>query len=322
MADLNFPEEILNNVVVWLPTKSLFRFKCVSKHWNTVIPNSFIMKSRPCRRMILLPVQPFHAIDNTVPYNHIDHVIIKRRCSPFGNLEGKRVIVVGTLNGILVLAFRDQFPDHIMLYNPFTEECEKILVPPLCDHTYTYNYGLVYGTALDDLKLFVFRNRLAHHGHDPDDVPGLDAGTFVNGFLYWHVYKRGFGRLILAVDVRYMIVSEIKFPPKRRSKKEIKCSPKRFSKRKKRKRKFHPKFPFPSITLGTLDGCLCMVCSNGSKLEVWPCSVLDEGKIVMLKRLLASNVFYYEIDPFRFVINMFTHVVVQLHYYRRCDSNM
>ncbi|PWA72908.1 F-box domain-containing protein [Artemisia annua] len=318
MAELYFPEEILNKIVVWLPTKSLFRFKCVSKHWNTVIPNYF-MKFRRCRRMILLPVQPFHAIDNTVPYDHIDHLIIKR-CSPFGNVEGKRVIIVGTFNGILLLAFKNQFPGkrviivgtfngilllafknqfpgHLMLYNPFTEESEIVPDPPLCNHTFTYNYGFGYGTTLDELKIFLIRyDRLDWNDDTCCHVFSFKDRSWSITSLWDKEYELW--------DARYQYDfihdAEIKFPPK-------------LGLRKKKKKRLTSNFPFPSIILGTLDGCLCIVCSNCSKLEVWvskthgfveswekrytstlvsrgnylykfePFTILDDGKIVMLK---------------------------------------
>nr|GEY18972.1 hypothetical protein [Tanacetum cinerariifolium] len=170
-----------------------------------------------------------------VPYDHMDHVIKKSQCSPFGNLEGKRVIFVGTYNGILLLAFKNQFPGHMMLYNPFTGESEMVPDPPLCDQTFTYNYGLGYATALDELKIFVLKtyNGVRLNGVDTccyvfsfkdrswsiislwvwdDETYELwddhykydfihDASTFMNGFLYWPVIKCGFGRLLLALDL-------------------------------------------------------------------------------------------------------------------------
>ena len=145
---LYFPEEILNNIVVRLPTKSLFRFKSVSKHWNRLIPNADFMKLRSYR-MILLSVHPFHAIDT------MDYSIIKL-CSPFENLEGKKVNIVGTCNGIVLLALKSSYErDHMILYNPFTQPSQKIPVPPL---TYNYTYGLGYGTTPDDLIVVRLRD--------------------------------------------------------------------------------------------------------------------------------------------------------------------
>jgi F-box interacting protein len=308
MADLKFPEDILDNIVLRLPTKAFFRFKSITKHWNSFIPNHFMkLRSKP---LTLLSVQGiFHAIDNSVPCDHMDYSII--RSSPLGNLEGNKIIIVGTFNGILLIIFQDQFPNHMKLYNPFTKESDKVPDPPSCDHTFIYNYGFGYGTAPDDLKIILLRRaRTRLTDHESFDVYSFktrswstapwpldhlggapytkiqDAGTFVNGFLYWIAHKHGSGRLILALDIKNMEVSEIEFPTKH---------------------------TFMSVTLGTLNGQLCMICSNSSSCELWQCnkpgtaeswsqkysskllsrgnylykfepvSVLDEGKIVMLK---------------------------------------
>ena len=40
---LFIPQEIINNILIRLPVKSLLRFQCVCKHWKTLIKNpSFI----------------------------------------------------------------------------------------------------------------------------------------------------------------------------------------------------------------------------------------------------------------------------------------
>ncbi|PWA44452.1 F-box domain-containing protein [Artemisia annua] len=229
------------------------------------------LRSKP---LTLLSIQGiFLAIDNSVPCDHLDYSII--RSPPFGNLEGKTIIIVGAFNGILLIIFKDQFPNHMMLYNPFTKQAIDVPDPPSCDHTFIYNYGFGYGTTPDDLKIFLLRrasvtSRRSCHVYSFKtrswDETALwlaegynynymqDAGTFVNGFLYWIAHKHGSGRLLLALDIKNMEFSEIEFPTKR---------------------------TFRSVTLGTLNGYLCMICSNSSCCE--PVSILDEGKIVMLK---------------------------------------
>ncbi|GKD33064.1 F-box domain containing protein [Tanacetum coccineum] len=259
------------------------------------------LRSKP---LTLLSVQGFfHAIDNSVPRDHLDYSIIKS--SPLGNLEGNKIIIVGTFIGILLIIFQDQFSKHMMLYNPFTKQSDNVPDPPSCDHTFVYNYGFGYSTTPDDLKIILLRRARVTHQRschvysfktrswetalwlgDRWYKYMQDAGTFVNGFLYWIAHKHGLGRLILALDIKKMRFSEIEFPTKR---------------------------TFSSITLGTLNGHLCMICSNSSNCELWQCnehgiaeswsqiyslnllsrgnylygfepvSILDEGKIVMLK---------------------------------------
>ncbi|GKD06019.1 hypothetical protein Tco_1180993 [Tanacetum coccineum] len=85
-----------------------------------------------------------------------------------------------------------------------------------------------------------------------------DAGTFVNGFLYWIAHKHGLGRLILALDIKKMRFSEIEFPTKR---------------------------TFSSITLESWSQIYSSnLLSRGNYLYGFESvSILDEGKIVMLK---------------------------------------
>ncbi|GJR18290.1 hypothetical protein Tco_0966817 [Tanacetum coccineum] len=85
-----------------------------------------------------------------------------------------------------------------------------------------------------------------------------DTGTFVNGFLYWIAHKHGLGRLILALDIKKMRFLEIEFPTKR---------------------------TFSSVTLESWSQIYSLnLLSRGNYLYGFePVSILDEGKIVMLK---------------------------------------
>ncbi|GJX74943.1 F-box domain containing protein, partial [Tanacetum coccineum] len=200
MENLYFPEEILNNIFVRLPTKSLFRFKSVSKHWNCSIPSPDFMKLRS-HRMILLSVHPFHAIDT------MDYSIIKL-CSPFENLEGKDVNMVGTCNGIVLLALKSRYErDYMILYNPFTQASHKIHIPP-STYPHRYTYGLGYGTTPDDLKVV----RLRDCSHYPGSCEVFSLKTRSWSIPLQATDRHGYGNLIVALDVKDMLFSEIQIP--------------------------------------------------------------------------------------------------------------
>ncbi|KAI3783628.1 hypothetical protein L1987_42714 [Smallanthus sonchifolius] len=180
-----------------------------------------ITKSRS-RRMILLPFKPLQAIDNTV------HSIFKLPSS-LKNQESKHVRLAGTLNGIVLLVLKD-----MILYNPLTGAFKIVPNPPFeSSSTSIENYGFGYGTTPDDLKIvrLTSNNNKLYDDSRSCNVFSLKkgswsrkswrliqrcfikdcAGTFVNGFLYW-IAIRGHGCLIVALDVKEMVFSEIELP--------------------------------------------------------------------------------------------------------------
>ncbi|KAI3712333.1 hypothetical protein L1987_70885 [Smallanthus sonchifolius] len=109
-------------------------------------------------------------------------------------------------------------------------------------------------------------------------------GTFVNGFLYW-IAKRGNGSLIVALDVKEMVFSEIELP-----------------------------FSHSLDILGTSGGRLHAFDVIYDEYELWvmdehgkekswskvltlndladfdrPMSIVDEGKIVLLKIMIKNQ---------------------------------
>ncbi|PWA82931.1 F-box domain-containing protein [Artemisia annua] len=221
--------------------------------------------------------------------------------------DHKHFRLIGSVNGTVL--FVTVSHANMILYNPFTGAAKKVPnLPPHHGSPCRYVYGFGYGATPDDLKIVkihvasngcssryycdVFRLKTRSwntHSHLISDDMCFQHdeynGVFVNGFMYWSGYNY-IRRMILALDVKNMIFSEIK-----------PCAPVSL---------LHP--------LGTFKGSLCAICFQTSpKYELWVmnekswskvCSltslwkdnyirtslnmgmcILDEGKIVMLKDL-------------------------------------
>lgn len=232
MADKYVPEEIILKIIAKLPTKPLFRCKCVSKRWNRLISDPNFMKSRS-RRMILLTLNPFHAIDYNVPVDDNANSIVKLRSSC---VEGYDVEVVGAINGIVLLVVfnKNAIRRDMILYNPLTGAVKKVPADP-SSHEYIYYdwvYGFGYGTTPDDLKIVVIKSEKNLDSRSCDvfsfktkswSKPLVLIGNydfciwrkcvFVDGYLYWSVSVPTENRKILALDLKEMVFSEIQNPP-------------------------------------------------------------------------------------------------------------
>ncbi|XP_022013974.1 F-box/kelch-repeat protein At3g06240-like [Helianthus annuus] len=195
MADL--PDHVITLIFLRVPTKPLFRFKSLSKHWNRLISDPQFIKSRS-RRMIFLPGLPFdHAIDNTAAPS------MAKLTSPiiYPKLY-KEITIVGSFNGIFFLVLKyckpliieyKWFHDHMILYKP--------------------TLGRVQGEYYEvfDLKTWSWSR--------PSELIrsnrswGNCSATFANGFLYWNAERREDScPAILAFDIKNMVFSEIEYP--------------------------------------------------------------------------------------------------------------
>ncbi|KAJ0465463.1 putative F-box domain-containing protein [Helianthus annuus] len=277
----NVGDDILHNILARLPGKPLLRFRCVSKHWNGLISDPYFMKSRS-RRMILLPFpRPLVALDDNVPVEDEAHSMVRIHF-PF---EYTRMYIVGTLNGIVLLALYDTFMAcQLILYNPLTCVSKVLVTDPTCKDPYVFGFG--YGASTDDLKIVRFEafrneNNVPMYKCDAFDLKtnswstppqyyiqyfhfGGAAGVFINGFLYWSFYYPYFG--ILALNVKDMVSSTIYVPGTR-----------------------------AGLLLGSLDGYLCMVnnVTGSFTFDVW---LMKEEGVWLKARSFRfgseGNVFY------------------------------
>ncbi|KAK1409750.1 hypothetical protein QVD17_36279 [Tagetes erecta] len=190
----NVGDDVLRNILARLPGKPLLRFRCVSKHWNHLISDPYLMKTRS-RRMILLPFpRPLALIDDNVPAQDKAHSMV-RIGSPLDHQEEDiEVSIVGTLNGIVLLALTDfslRCHCQLILYNPLTCALKILEVMDTPVHFIPFVFGFGYGYGDHDLKIVKF-------------YPSIYTTTP-------QVYKFS-DFLILALNLKDMEFSKIKLP--------------------------------------------------------------------------------------------------------------
>ncbi|XP_021898143.1 F-box/kelch-repeat protein At3g23880-like [Carica papaya] len=148
LADKSWLESTVAHILLKCPTKSLMRFKCVSKSWSTLIqyPNSIsktILFNANNKNIYSTTSQLLISRINKSPNPNDKEPVVFSLC-PYHNLRemstteylpfvhspdrgSTRVNLVGSCNGIVCL--HDHYGDNFILWNPATSEL-KILPPP------------------------------------------------------------------------------------------------------------------------------------------------------------------------------------------------
>ncbi|KAL1542525.1 F-box/kelch-repeat protein-like protein [Salvia divinorum] len=226
---LNFPEEIIAEILSRLPVKSLLRFLSVSQSWRRLISSRhfrdahlLISSKDPIfsrRRAIATVLLPFYTLKQCSL-----HSLIAGAAADAADLDypmknpRNSVRVVGSCNGLVCIAVNGK---HFFIWNPSTRKSRK--VPDADDDMkrglFITKYGFGYVEANDDYKVVGFLSGFCNGGryesvvkiyslrHDSwkvidvfkNGLPFDDSGKFVSGNLHW---GRRFG-----VDSKWEIVS-------------------------------------------------------------------------------------------------------------------
>ncbi|XP_025013334.2 F-box/kelch-repeat protein At3g06240 [Ricinus communis] len=224
-----FPD-IIFDVLLRLPVKTLLRFRCISKSYCTLIDNPDFIKAhldtsiqtKPRKKLILLRhqsngVAEFYAADHNGGL--IDPIKLKSPIKSKSN--GTRI--VGSCNSLVLLM---QNTDKLLLWNPFTTQYKILPEPQREKATFTSQYlqydvfGLGYDAASDDYKvvriqkyrskkdgvgIYSLRSNSWTRLHDfPCDNYEFDwtaMGKHVSGTLYWLCAKETYSVSIVAFDI-------------------------------------------------------------------------------------------------------------------------
>ncbi|KAI3783308.1 hypothetical protein L1987_42386 [Smallanthus sonchifolius] len=252
--NVDFPDDIIRDILSRLPVKSLLQFRCVSKHFRSIISDAHFIKSHlkkaeslSTHHRILVPSYPLLSLNYNLSPTDIN-ASVEHNC-PF--LNPRNVIkILGSCNGLVCIIDGSR---DLTIYNPSTRRYFKPLqsLPQVlsCSNESNqteYVYGFGYRSNPYDLKVVRFPRFARDSGYIYDFID--TAGTFLNGSLHWlarHSNNENQNRVIASFDVSKETFRDACLPPQ------------------------EPILPY--YMLGVLNGCLYALCDGvyHTKVEVW-----------------------------------------------------
>uniref|UniRef100_A0A0V0HE80 Putative ovule protein n=1 Tax=Solanum chacoense TaxID=4108 RepID=A0A0V0HE80_SOLCH len=157
-------QNIMREILSWLPVKSLLRFKCVSKSWDITRDPYFRMKHQSrhevnSQRFLLLRAkfdiytQYFHDLYSTSSLSSLDDVqridYLSSRC--YSSMD----ILCGSCDGLVLIRVLIN-PEYLLLWNPSTRESVHIPFPIFGLKNSTFGFG--YDPTTHDYKILAIHH--------------------------------------------------------------------------------------------------------------------------------------------------------------------
>ncbi|KAL3567716.1 hypothetical protein D5086_030367 [Populus alba] len=157
------PQEIIVDILTYLPAKSLIRFKCVCRSWRSLISDPQFSKlhlkrayedESMNRQRLLVATDPLYSVDfEAASDGDNGNALVKL---PYPNAESHKDsfavgLFLGSCDGIVCIL--DEV-DNVVLWNPSTRESKK-LPGPSSFLNKDFSTGLGYDSSTDDYKMVI-----------------------------------------------------------------------------------------------------------------------------------------------------------------------
>ena len=285
-------EEILTNILLRLPVKSLLICKSVSKYWRSIISRPSFVESHLIQSQHN-PTYVFYPYD---PWHHNVYLLRKTDGEMTESLPGCDGIyfkgIICSFNGLICCVnYYSAFLHDIRICNPATREV--LLLPQSRELEHPGEVGVAFGPGINEYKVFQFYGGTQHYGCEVYSsitgswksigrVAHTPYSSFssnhvcINGIVYWFTRsEEGIGS-ILVVN-REEIFSTIQLPKE--------------------------KILRPYLI--NLEGCLCLVVDNGLegyRFDIW--ALQDSKESLWTKK-------WSDYMPFCSIADIINHVVVR-----------
>ncbi|XP_030963754.1 F-box/kelch-repeat protein At3g06240-like [Quercus lobata] len=193
--NLYLPEELLEEILSWLPVKSLFRFMCVQKSWSTLFRNpTFIAKHLLHHQTKTENPSILVMSSDSTGYGFFQH--------PYPDDDAVRIVdfskdlcltvlrrhtyinLFSCINGIICIGCSDVFA----LWNPAIRERKIIRCPPLPQRPFfpPYNYTTLFAFGYDQYSSDYKVVRIVTY---KKNSPPTQNSLFTDYYNFFHVYS-------------------------------------------------------------------------------------------------------------------------------------
>ncbi|KAF8015821.1 hypothetical protein BT93_H1383 [Corymbia citriodora subsp. variegata] len=204
----SFPEDVIIEILLREPVKSLMRFKCVSKGWRSMISDPTFTKLH-LQRLKVGDMIPSQRIFKTSPLETIDYEALDDSIGGGGdravvqahelNLDDAcwEPCLVGSCDGLVCL----YIPGRFILYNPVTRECRNLPTLDLFEPDELFigfgydsrsnDYKIVQGDDTENGRVVIFSLKSGvwrmTKAQQVNRLAVSEQGVYWNGALHWCV---------------------------------------------------------------------------------------------------------------------------------------
>ncbi|KAJ0082161.1 hypothetical protein Patl1_09782 [Pistacia atlantica] len=153
-------EELILQILIRLPVKSLVRFRCVSKSWCALIDSQHFISlhlQHSINTQTNLHVILSDCENKTDHYSLAFDEVFDEPLTKFNNVftSDKGYKIVGSCNGLLCLSYSIPKNERLILWNPFTRRYKKLPTARVSKLRLSpaYRYGFGYDDVSNDYKV-------------------------------------------------------------------------------------------------------------------------------------------------------------------------
>lgn len=223
IPNVEFPDEIIMDILSRLPVRSLLQFRCVSKRFRGLISDNHFIKSHlkkaeslSTHHRILIPTSPLLSLN----YNNNIYESMELN---FPFLKPSRLVkIMGSCNGLVCLI--DGYTRDMIIYNPSTRRhfnpfplSQQVVRCSNEPNRIEYVYGFGCGSNPNDIRLV----RFPRFARDSENIKFkvydfIDtSATFLNGSLHWlarHANNENENRVIASFNVTKETFTDLSLP--------------------------------------------------------------------------------------------------------------
>ncbi|GFZ14080.1 hypothetical protein Acr_24g0002700 [Actinidia rufa] len=149
----HIPEEIVLEILIHLPIRSLLRFKCVCKHWQHRISNSKFSLSMQRHRSMIICKRMYRRPFNLYIIDNEEEAFLREVPRPRQNKNKEMSVdwfqILGSCNGFLLVSYSRK----LYLWNPLTRQCTKLLISLSWWDSHSGCTGFCYDSTTDEYKV-------------------------------------------------------------------------------------------------------------------------------------------------------------------------